>query len=287
MTALRAERYLDIAHFWRDAREFLERDETGNTQVMAIAARHLEDPGTAPPAGYIVYADEEPVAAALLSPKGTLLVSPSTPSELRVLRDSIADNGPEVIDISGERGTAERYAYLAGHAFRTHVVLQLYRLDQVLPVGAVNGRMRQANDTDYEMLCAWQSEFMREANVREGTDDIAQSVTRRLRKGGAWLWEVDGMPVAHAAFRLTPIRSARIAPVYTPAEHRGLGYATALVAALSRALLEQGRAPLFLFADTTNPTANGVYRRVGFRSVGEHVHLTRDNTSGPGQSGQK
>ena len=35
------------------------------------------------------------------------------------------------------------------------------------------------------------------------------------------------------------------------------------------------RAPLYLYADASNPTANGIYRRIGFRKVGEHLHLTR------------
>ena len=83
------------------------------------------------------------------------------------------------------------------------------------------------------------------------------------------------MPVAHAGYRTTPIRSARIAPVYTPPAQRGRGYGSALVAALSRHLLAQGRSPVYLFADMANPTANGVYLRVGFRPAGEHVHLTR------------
>lgn len=55
----------------------------------------------------------------------------------------------------------------------------------------------------------------------------------------------------------------------------GFTVTTMLVAELSRHLLAQGRFPLYLFADTENPVANGVYRRVGFRPAGEHVHLTR------------
>ena len=113
--------------------------------------------------------------------------------------------------------------------------------------------------------------------MRESADEIPKLLKRRLQTGAAWFWEVDGVPVVHIGYRQTPIRSARIAPVYTPPEHRGRGYATALVAELSRHLLAQGRFPLYLFADTENPTANGVYRRVGFRPAGEHVHLTRED----------
>ena len=47
---------------------------------------------------------------------------------------------------------------------------------------------------------------------------------------------------------------------------RGRGYATALVAALSRELLERGKRKLFLTTDVANPTSNAIYARIGFRA---------------------
>jgi predicted GNAT family acetyltransferase len=170
---------------------------------------------------------------------------------------------------------AEACAALLALPYRTHVALQLHRLDDVVQPPAAAGEMREANATDFDLLCTWQLAFLREANVREGADEIAKHVRRRIEIGGAWLWEAHGEPVSHAGCRPTPIRSARIAPVYTPREFRGRGYASALVAALSRRLLALGRAPLYLFADAANPTAGSLYRRIGFRYVGDHVHLMR------------
>jgi predicted GNAT family acetyltransferase len=274
---MRVDRYDDLGAFWSGLRDFLERDEMGNTQLLALGSRYAADPGPNPPVAYAILADNEPVAAALMMPNGTLFLSPSPVPVLAALYDAIAADRVAG-DIVAERDTSLRFAEVSGLAYRTHVLLQLYRLDAVLPVPVPPGSMRQAEQPDYDLLCAWQTSFIRDANVREGADDIAQQVTRRLQTGGGWLWEVDGVPVSHAAFRPTPIRSARIAPVYTPAEHRGRGYAAALVAGLSRRLLAQGRSPLYLYADSANPTANGIYRRVGFRQVGEHLHLTRTDS---------
>jgi predicted GNAT family acetyltransferase len=272
--ALVVDRHLDPAAFWAAAREFLERDDTGNTQLLAIGSRHAAEPGPSPPVGFTVAEDCAVLLAALLMTNGTLFVSPGPARALQALHEAISTD--RVIgDIVAERDTCAACATLTGNPYRTHVLLQLYRLDAVLPGAAVPGVMRQCDLSDFALLCDWQHAFIRDANVREGAEDVAQQVTRRLQIGGGWLWEVDGMPVSHAAYRPTPIRSARIAPVYTPAEHRGRGYAAALVAALSRRLLADGRSPLYLFADASNPTANGVYRRVGFRKVGEHLHLTR------------
>jgi len=272
---VRVDRYADPAAFWRDAQAFLERDEAGNTQVLAIASRHALEPGDSPPLGFTVAGAGELLAAAMLTTKGTLFPTSAGAAILGTLHDALAGGGHVVTDIVGERATAETCAQLTGAAFRPHVGLRLYRLETVNEVPVAPGAMRAASDADFDLLCAWQRAFFEDANVRESVDDIPHIVRRRLESGGAWLWEVDGVPVAHAGFRHTPIRSVRIAPVYTPPGQRGRGYATALVAELSRSLLAQGRMPLYLFADAQNPTANGVYLRAGFLPAGEHVHLTR------------
>ena len=62
---------------------------------------------------------------------------------------------------------------------------------------------------------------------------------------------------------------SRIGPVYTPPEHRGRGYATALVHAQTSWLLADAVDVCFLYTDLANPTSNAVYRRIGYRKVGE------------------
>ena len=54
---------------------------------------------------------------------------------------------------------------------------------------------------------------------------------------------------------------------------RGRGYATALVAALARALLAAGRRRLFLVTDVANPTSNAIYARIGFRPENDIYHF--------------
>ena len=66
---------------------------------------------------------------------------------------------------------------------------------------------------------------------------------------------------------------ARVAPVYTVPDRRGRGYATALVAALSRELLARGKRRLFLTTDAANPTSNAIYARIGYRPQNEDCHF--------------
>jgi len=64
-----------------------------------------------------------------------------------------------------------------------------------------------------------------------------------------------------------------VAPVYTPPEHRGRGYAAAATAAVTRRLLDAGTREVLLFTDLANPTSNRLYRRLGYRPVEEVVTL--------------
>jgi|GEM_PF-2291712 len=58
-----------------------------------------------------------------------------------------------------------------------------------------------------------------------------------------------------------------IGPVYTPPEHRGHGYATALVTHLSEWALASSATGCTLFTDLANPVSNRIYERMGYRRV--------------------
>ena len=61
--------------------------------------------------------------------------------------------------------------------------------------------------------------------------------------------------------------------MYTPRERRGRGYASALVAALSRKQLDEGARFCVLYTDLTNPTSNAIYPRVGYRPLVDLVDV--------------
>jgi len=65
----------------------------------------------------------------------------------------------------------------------------------------------------------------------------------------------------------------RIQMVYTPAAHRGRGYAGAATSAAGRAALDLGASDVVLFTDLSNPTSNGLYQRLGYRPVLDRVVL--------------
>ena len=69
---------------------------------------------------------------------------------------------------------------------------------------------------------------------------------------------------------------ARVAPVYTPPEHRGRGYGAAATAAVTRAAVDAGVRDLLLYTDLANPTSNRLYARLGYRPVEDAVMFVFD-----------
>jgi predicted GNAT family acetyltransferase len=85
---------------------------------------------------------------------------------------------------------------------------------------------------------------------------------------------VDGKPVALAGATPLIAGSVRVAPVYTPPELRGHGYAGAATAAVSQAAIDAGADEVLLFTDLANPTSNGLYQRLGYRPVDDRTVVT-------------
>jgi predicted GNAT family acetyltransferase len=80
-------------------------------------------------------------------------------------------------------------------------------------------------------------------------------------------WVDNGKRVSMAGYGGVTPNGIRIGPVYTPPEFRKRGYASALTAALSQEMLDQGRKFVTLYTDLSNPTSNHIYQTIGYKPV--------------------
>jgi predicted GNAT family acetyltransferase len=135
--------------------------------------------------------------------------------------------------------------------------------------------VRDYHDADHDLVASWVRAFVSEARPPGPVGDPDEWVERRAADpdGGIVLWD-DGGAVSLASFGSPTPTGIRIGMVYTPPERRGRGYASAVTAALTRRLLEGGRARVFLFTDLGNETSNAIYQRIGYRRVGDVIALT-------------
>ena len=157
---------------------------------------------------------------------------------------------------------------------RVHVSQRLYRLGGLSwPDPAPAGAARVAADSDVPLLTDWFRAFMVEVHdMGRGTDQSAV-VRERVSYGGITIWEAGGEPVAIAGATRQVAGMVRIGPVYTPPEHRGRGYGSAVTAAASQRLLAAGVEDVLLYTDLANPVSNSIYQRIGYRPVEDRVSL--------------
>lgn len=267
----------DAPSFLRLAGPLLERDEARNQLPFGIAGTLSRHPDAYDVVRFWVVVDHRaPVAAALRTePYNLVLADPTSRSALDALLQAIVVDDPDLPGIVGNVphvGTAAA-TLSAGIGRGSEVTLSqgVYGLTVVREVPRVPGMTRAATTEDRELLLAWLTAFAHEA-LPHPDDDVArleQTLDTRFSTEGAgfWLWEHDGEPVSLAGFSGPTPTGIRVGPVYTPPEHRRRGYATTLVADLSRWLLEQGHRACFLFTDLANPTSNRIYTDIGYERV--------------------
>jgi RimJ/RimL family protein N-acetyltransferase len=144
--------------------------------------------------------------------------------------------------------------------------------DPELP--APDGRPRSATPADAEAVRAMVAAFVREAlphRTAFAERAADRAVARLGQDEGLCVWDVDDVPVAITRIGDLVAGARPIMSVYTPPEYRGQGYATALVAALTRDALASDTAVVNLAADVDHAFSTALYERIGYRRVGEQA----------------
>jgi ribosomal protein S18 acetylase RimI-like enzyme len=209
--------------------------------------------------------------AVSLTPPYELLLAVVPGDSVAELVAALRDRGVDVPGANGAETVVDRFAALWTSGTDLHAVptlqLRLYRLQALEHPPSPPGRARPANGRDLELAVRWKREFAAEAGVPSGD---AESVMRtRIAAGRVWVWDDDRTPVALAARTPPAAGVARIVAVYTPPDRRRRGYGAAVTAACVEDAVARGE-QVVLFTDLANPTSNSVYRRIGFRPVGDY-----------------
>ena len=156
-----------------------------------------------------------------------------------------------------------RWHELTGRIHVLRVRLRQHALTAVRHVPAAPGALRMATTADTGWLIEQHIAFIAEVGMPDSPERTRAALPRRVARGDFRIWD-DGGHVAYAGFNDAAPEFARVAPVYTLPDRRGRGYATALVAELSRELLARGKRKLFLTTDVANPISNAIYARIGY-----------------------
>jgi uncharacterized protein len=270
-------RYGDAEEFLRRAGDFLVAREAEHNLILGLSAQLRTRPRPYGEDPYFAIAEEEGrvVAAALRTPPHNLVLSEVDDERvIEPLANDARDAFGSLPGILGPSRVAARFAELwqAATGARAHraIAERVFRAESITPPQGVAGQMRPYREPDRELVIRWLDAFAAEALPEPPPESSAAWLERRLQEPdrAVVLWE-DGDPVCLASAGGSTPNGIRIGPVYTPPELRGHGYASALVADLTRAQLEGGRRFCFLFTDLSNPTSNNIYQRVGYRPVAD------------------
>ncbi len=274
--------YRDPVRFQVDTRDYLLRNEAENNLPLGILAsiisgEYLEkDPYLA-----LIVQGGEPILVVICTPPFPVLFSyqerPLKPIYVRqVIEDLIKELGPDFTGMSGDKkllaSPVEQYSLITGQQPIHKMAMRIYKLEQVIPVSGIPGKMRPAEKQDNDMLLEWYANFHRDGLGEEPDPEQVQRQVSRYQEAnphqrGLMIWEDSGTPVSMAGYAGPTLNGIRIGAVYTPPDCRRNGYASACTAGLSQHLLELGFKFCFLFTDLRNPTSNHIYQQIGYQAV--------------------
>lgn len=200
------------------------------------------------------------------------------------LAGALASRGESVTQVNGALPAclvvAQETARWSGGTVRIIEHTRLHRLDELREPPRPGGRCRAATPEDVATCLDWWEAFEVDAAAQAGRPvhaalepQDADLMLARIERGGVLLWEDDQGEVVHLTAANRPSYGVvRVGPVYTPAEQRGRGYASAAVAEVAAAARRAGH-DVCLFTDQANPVSNRIYAAIGFVPVVDMAHV--------------
>jgi hypothetical protein len=202
------------------------------------------------------------------------IITHATPEEATRLAEHLLETGVASGGVVGPSDAALAFAtrFTRGRSASLKLAMssRILELRSVIAPRPAPGLSRVATHDDLAIVADWTGRFGAESLPHEPRTDaeIRRLADQKITAGEINLWEVNAQPVAMAAAGRPTRSGISISFVYTPAALRGRGYASNLVATLSRRLLESGRAFCVLYTDAANPTSNKLYEAIGYREIG-------------------
>jgi len=277
---LKLVRHSELSSFSQSTLPYLNQDEVTHNLILGVTARFLAAGRNMDFLAHVEDGSGRIVAVAMRTAENTSAVLSNIEDEAAIplLVDAFAQAFDRLPGAMGRPEEASRFAELwqqaKGQNYHTKMEQGIYRLDTLIPPRAVSGKARRGTKDDFDFLTQWIQEFDVDTGLREVTPQIAAEIAERKLAGdffdSVWFWEDENKIVSMAGIGRQTENGAGIGLVYTPAERRGHGYASAITAAASQAILDAGKKFCFLYTDLGFPTSNKIYQAIGYRHLNNH-----------------
>jgi hypothetical protein len=207
-------------------------------------------------------------------------ITGNTEKHVETLADELRRTGFVPPGVFAVTGLARRFAkaFYGNVSNKAVTSLVLMRLDELAFYKKAPGLCRVLSEDDLAFTPLWEQAFCVDCSLPAfSLSENEERIRTRLGKDSHFIWE-DGLPVAQAVYGRDTPNGAVINWVYTPPLYRGKGYATSVVAELSKTLLNRGKSFCCLFADAENPASRRVYQKLGYRDICEFEQIQFDTS---------
>lgn len=279
--------FTEPADFLAAADVFLAADPVLVTVVSTVTQRCLagEVATGAAPRWWVTVREGDPadgvVAVGMRTAPGAAsppYLTAMSDDAARAIARALVERGEVITQVNGALPAAlvmaDETARLCGAITQIVEHTRLHVLQRLPEPAPVPGRLRRATEADLDVCLAWWEAFEVDAAAQAGRPAFAplepqdaETMLGRIDRGQVVVWEDEPGEVVHLTGVNPPSYGVvRVGPVYTPAEHRGRGYASAAVATVSAAAQRDGH-EVCLFTDQANPVSNKIYAALGFEPV--------------------
>lgn len=257
-------RFVGPDEFTRRGRHLLLEHEAENNLVLSTAGSPTERTALV----LLEQAGKVRAAAAMTSPL-PLVVTDAAPETMEELAAALCRRGMEPRSVTGPKRSAADFAAAwaaINHAeVRRRMAMRVFQLEHVNEVKPAQGQMVAATLDEAPLAAHFMQGFNHDVKVDL---DGLQWARQAVLEGRFFFWK-NPNPVACAAWAGRTPNGTRLNAVYTLPAERNRGYATSLVATVSKHLLGTGRRYCFLYTDADNPATKSLYARVGYHEVCE------------------
>ncbi|MCL2730833.1 MAG: GNAT family N-acetyltransferase [Actinomycetia bacterium] len=223
-----------------------------------------------------------PRAAFLHDASRPLLIAGHAPEPAAALAAPLARAGRSPSGVDACTPAADAFAdawrQRTGTGARLHRTSHVHRLTGcVAAYEAPPGHARSATWADRDLLVSWLRSLGNE--IGDLTAIPEASADDLLGYGGAAFWEAGDRPVATAMVAPAVAGAVQVSNLYAPPEHRGHGYAIAVLVAVCRAALVGRAREVVLVTDGVRPMRR--VARLGFELLAERTALSFGPPTGP------
>jgi predicted GNAT family acetyltransferase len=264
---MQARVHQDTAEFRDAAWPVISADPIKYTHILTATANPL------PGALLVTLHDNGKVVGALMRGESYPMIVSAMPADAaEFTARTVHELLPDLQAVSGPIEQTEAFVAawtaLTGAAATLTLAMRVFKLGKLRPP-EIGGAARRSTPDDLPLLIHWFELFLNETLPPPARHARVDNLAKATLEPGAasMFWEVDGEPVALAAARGPVVGMSRIAPVYTPPEHRGHGYASAVTAAVTQWALDEGSEHVLIVTDLANPTTNHIFPQIGYEPI--------------------